>query len=60
MPPNNPALAGQKHDYIIEELKEFRSGIRKNDAGGVVRAMLKSITDAEIETIAACYAVGGQ
>jgi cytochrome c553 len=59
-PPDNPALAGQKPDYIIEELKEFRSGVRKNDVGGVVRAMLKDITDAEIAAIAECYAEGSQ
>lgn len=58
--PSFPRLAGQKPDYIIEELKEFRSGTRRNDHGGIVRAIVKSLTDEEIESVAKCFAGGSQ
>jgi len=58
--PSFPRLAGQKAIYITEELKEFRSGNRNNDHGGIVRAMVKSLTDDEIRTIAKCLEASGK
>lgn len=51
--PNAPNLAGQPAIYTVEQLKNYRSGKRQNEVMGVIA---KSLTDQEIEDIAAWYA----
>ncbi len=51
--PNYPNLAGQKEQYLIMTLKGFRDGSRENN---VMNAMAKSLSDADIENLAAFYA----
>ena len=47
-----PNLAGQKEQYIIKQIKAFRSGTRKDPS---MAPMVKSLTDADIENLAAYY-----
>lgn len=47
-----PALGGQHATYTINQLKNFRSGARANDAGKMMRNVAVRMTDAEIEAVA--------
>lgn len=52
MMPNAPHLAGQPAIYLVEQLKNYRSGKRSHEVMGVIA---KPLTDAEIEDLAAWY-----
>ena len=52
MMPNAPHLAGQPAIYLVEQLKNYRSGKRAHEVRGVIA---KPLTDAEIEDLAAWY-----
>ncbi|MDE0518492.1 MAG: cytochrome c [Oligoflexia bacterium] len=47
-----PNLAGQKAQYLVKQLKDFRSGARKEPS---MSPMVKPLTDADIENLAAYY-----
>jgi len=51
-----PWLDGMPKDYLVEQLRAFRSGARGNDAEAQMRNMARGLTDAEIEAISAFYA----
>ncbi len=51
--PEAPHLAGQNEAYLIKALKDYRSGMRKNEMMSLVTANLK---DADIADLAAYYA----
>ncbi len=51
--PNAPNLAGQPAIYLVEQLKNYRSGKRSNEVMGVIA---KPLTDQEIDDLAAWYA----
>ena len=53
MLPNAPHLAAQPAIYLVEQLKNYRSGKRGHEVMGVIA---KPLTDAEIENLAAWYA----
>jgi cytochrome c553 len=46
-----PRLAGQQHDYIVKQLKDFREGRRTNDAGNMA-SVSKTLSDEDIENLA--------
>ena len=46
-----PRLAGQQHDYIVKQLKDFRAGRRTNDAGNMA-SVSKTLSDEDIENLA--------
>lgn len=48
--PIYPNLAGQKDQYVAEQLKAFRDGTRKN---AIMEPMAKNLTDTDIANIAA-------
>jgi cytochrome c553 len=50
--PNAPHLAGQPEIYLMEQLKQYRSGKRANE---VMAVIAKPLTDTEIEDLAAWY-----
>lgn len=50
--PENPRIAGQHRRYLQKQLIEWRAGERHNSAGGVMNAMAKGLTDAEIDALA--------
>lgn len=51
-----PALAGQNEAYLLQTLKEYKSGARHNDLYGRMRSIAKEMTDAEISEIVRYYA----
>lgn len=48
-----PKLAGQAPDYILKQIRDFRSGARKHD---VMTMMARSVEDADVADIAAYFA----
>lgn len=51
--PMYPNLAGQKEAYLLKQMKDFKSGARKDP---VMSAMAMPLTDADMANIAAYYA----
>jgi cytochrome c553 len=47
-----PVIGGQNKDYLSRQLVNFRDGDRSNSPDGVMNEMTKSLTDAEIESLA--------
>ena len=47
-----PVLGGQHKDYLVKQLKDFRSGTRANDPGLMMTDIAKKLTDEEIEAVA--------
>lgn len=50
--PMYPNLAGQKDKYLVKSMKDYRDGHRKDP---MMDAMAKSLTDADIDDLAAFY-----
>ena len=51
-----PWLEGMPKAYLAQQLQNFAGGLRKNDSHGQMRNMARSLSAAEIETLAAFYA----
>lgn len=51
--PTYPNLKGQKEAYMVKQLKAFKSGSRRD---ATMNAMIKSLSDADMEDLAAYYA----
>ena len=51
--PMYPNLAGQKEAYLVKQLKDFKSGTRKDP---VMSGMAMPLTDADIANLSAYYA----
>ena len=51
--PEAPNIAGQSEQYLINELKDFKSGERKNDMMSLV---VPALSETDIEDLAAYYA----
>jgi cytochrome c553 len=51
--PNAPHLAGQPEIYLVEQLKNYRSGKRANE---VMAVLAKPLSDDDIANLAAWYA----
>jgi outer membrane protein OmpA-like peptidoglycan-associated protein len=47
-----PVLGGQYKEYIVKQLKEFKSGYRLNDHSGMMPRIASSMTEAEMEAVA--------
>ena len=47
-----PVIGGQYKDYLVEELEDFRDGLRANDATGIMPFVASMMSDEEIEQIA--------
>jgi cytochrome c553 len=47
-----PRLAGQPPAYIVQQLTDFKSGIRTNDPAHVMRAVAGRLTDDEVKAVA--------
>lgn len=52
IPAQFPRLGGQHADYILAQLKAFRSGDRLNDAGKMMRAIANKMSDQEMAAVA--------
>ncbi len=46
-----PRIGGQHRDYLIKQLKDFKSGLRGNDPGGMMQDIAKRLTDDEIKAV---------
>jgi cytochrome c553 len=51
--PTYPNLAGQKEDYLVKQLTEFKSGKRDN---AMMKGMVMALTPTDMEDLAAYYA----
>lgn len=51
--PMYPNLAGQKEAYLVKQLKDFKSGARKDP---VMSAMAMPLSDEDIANVSAYYA----
>ena len=47
-----PRIGGQHRDYLIKELKDFRSGRRANDPAGMMAAIARKLSDDDITNVA--------
>jgi cytochrome c553 len=47
-----PILGGQEWKYLEKQIDDWRSGFRRNDPSGVMNLVSKSLTDAEIQSLA--------
>ena len=54
--PNYPNLAGQKEQYLVDQLKAFKAGQRNTGNGAIMTPMAMPLTDADIANLAAFYA----
>jgi cytochrome c553 len=50
--PTIPNLAGQKNDYLVKNIKDFRAGKRHDP---MMETLVKSLSDADIDDLAAFY-----
>ena len=53
--PNFPKLAGQHENYLIKQLKEFKSGVRK-DSTGMMPGMVAGLSEQDMADISAYFA----
>lgn len=51
-PAGFPSLSGQHSAYTLQQLKDFRSGVRQNDLNGMMQTVVERLTDAELEALA--------
>ena len=49
----NPALAGKAEDVIVQALKDYKSGKRKN---GIMKTFASPLSDQDMANLAAYYA----
>lgn len=50
--PNYPKLAGQSKDYLVQQMKDIKSGARSNGQAAVMKPIVAGIDDADLEKIA--------
>lgn len=55
-PAGFPALGGQHPEYTLQQLKDFRAGVRANDSDGMMRLVTERLTDPELEALASYLA----
>lgn len=51
--PMNPNLAGQKEEYLVTAMNDYKSGKRDN---ATMKAMVAALSDDDIKNVAAFYA----
>ena len=51
-PAGFPSLGGQHAEYTLEQLKNFRFGVRQNDGNSMMRSVVERLTDRELEALA--------
>ncbi|MEO8343620.1 MAG: c-type cytochrome [Gallionella sp.] len=50
--PRTPVIGGQHKDYLIKQLKDFRSNARTNESTGMMGMIADLMSDAQIEAVA--------
>jgi cytochrome c553 len=51
-PAGFPSLGGQHAEYTLQQLKDFRAGVRQNDESSMMRIVVERLTDRELEALA--------
>lgn len=51
-----PPLAGQPATYIVNQLRSFKDGRRKNDPLGLMQHIASALSDEDMQAVAAWYA----
>jgi cytochrome c553 len=51
-----PSLKGQHPEYIADQLKQFKQGMRANDSGKMMRNVANRMSDQEMNAVAAYVA----
>jgi len=57
--PDFPALAGQSPEFLVRSMMDFRAGYRGNDVYSRMRLIAGTLTEDEIEGLAAYFAAKG-
>ena len=52
LPPRFPRLAGQHPNYLVDQLRLYRAGVRISDREGLMRAVATPLSDRDIEAVA--------
>lgn len=47
-----PVIGGQHKEYLIKQMKDFKTGARDTDISGIMGLLANQMTDAEIEAVA--------
>ena len=47
-----PKIAGQNAEYLVQQLKDFKSGARNNAQSAVMKGMVASVSEDEMKEIA--------
>ena len=47
--PVNPVIGGQHKEYLLEQLINFREGVRSNSTGGLMNTTVHQLSDKELE-----------
>jgi cytochrome c553 len=50
--PSYPVVGGQKKNYLVLQIKEIRDGIRTNGPSKIMRPVVASLSDADIDALA--------
>lgn len=50
--PVYPKLAGQNHDYLLNQMKDIKSGARSNGQSAVMKGVVAGVSEAELAEIA--------
>jgi cytochrome c553 len=50
--PKTPVIGGQHKEYLIKQLKDFRSAARTNESTGIMGMIAELMTDEEIDDVA--------
>ncbi|HEX2828027.1 MAG TPA: c-type cytochrome [Burkholderiales bacterium] len=58
--PGTPWLEGMPKQYLVDQLKRFASGARRNDSHAQMRNMAREMSAAEIDEVAEYYARHGE
>lgn len=51
-PNDAPVIGGQHREYIVKQLKDFRTGARTNDGSGMMSIIASGMDDTQIEEVA--------
>lgn len=50
--PSYPRLAGQNHDYLLQQMKDIKSGARNNGQTAAMKGIMHLVSDEEMAAIA--------
>lgn len=52
IPAQFPRLAGQHSEYILTQLRDFRTGVRNNDGAKMMQVIARKMTEQEMQAVA--------